>query len=392
MMDPISNNLFHQPSPILALPAEIHQLIFSYLDYTALRQCALTCRRWTPSVQYILFRSARVSSSTAAHNFARTLRESPALRTRVLELTICGKLRDAVQPWICGKIDPIALLPGTTLLPRLRTLRLEFWDRVHFTAKFWTHLARLKTVVALHLRCCHFQSSTHIEDLVFAFPRLESLALDAVRWSGDRDRVFARREQYNDRKLELRKLYICNPYEYAPVFQWLIAHRCVNVRHLELVRFDVFNIRSAAAYVTMLGPVLESLTFGIYLPAACDPSARRLDLTQNTSLRSLSLQIYDVDGHSVRWVNSVLVSAIELPLARVALALTLDNGKTLWRGAWNAIHGALTAYWRPTLREVQFTHHAVPGFLKDVGPVFAERFPELVKREVMSVVVDTQDA
>ncbi len=87
----------------------------------------------------------------------------------------------------------------------------------------------------------------------------------------------------------------------------------------------------------------------------------------------------------------MLDSAVALPLRHVALSLTLDHRKTLWGPAWGAIHAALTTYWRPTLADVEVTHHAVPGFLQNVQPLFEERFPELVQRGMLSVVVDTQD-
>lgn len=93
----------------------------------------------------------------------------------------------------------------------------------------------------------------------------------------------------------------------------------------------------------------------------------------------------------MRWVGSVLDSAVALPLRHVALSLTLDHRKTLWGAAWGAIHGALTTYWRQTLEDVVVTHCAVPGFLQDVQPLFKERFPELLRRGMLSVVVDTQD-
>lgn len=257
---------------ILSLPAEINQIVFSYLDCLTLTTCAVTCRQWTPSVQYLLFRHARVSSPASAQKLIRALSESPHLRDLVIEFTLCGRLADTVKPWMCARTDVTALLPSPKSVPRLRALRIEYWDRVHPTKKFWAQLPRYRAVTALHLRCCHFLSSHHLEDFVFAFPSLAELTVDSVRWAGDRERVFVRRPEYEGHALSLRKLRICNPYEYAPLFQWLVEHHCVGVRHLELIRFDVLNIIPAAAYVKDLGAALESLTFGIYLPSCYDAS------------------------------------------------------------------------------------------------------------------------
>lgn len=263
----------HKPPAVLTLPVEINQTIFSYLECGSLLSCALTCRSWATSAQYLLFRFARVSSPASAQKLNRTLRESPTLRPLVIDLTICGKLRDTIKPWLSGTVDLLALIPNPRNLPRLRTLRIEHCDRVHFKPAVWALLRRLKNVSELHLRACHFHTSCHIEDFVFAFPRLAALTIDSVRWAGERERVFARRPEYAERTLALHTLRVCNPFEYGPLFQWLSAHGAgAGVRHLALVRFDVLNIRPAEAFVRELGPTLESLTFGIYLPACCDKS------------------------------------------------------------------------------------------------------------------------
>ncbi|KAI0356216.1 hypothetical protein OH77DRAFT_1423819 [Trametes cingulata] len=379
---------------ILTLPVEINQGIFSYLDNKSLRSCALTCRRWTPSAQYILFGRARVSSPASVTTLVNVLGKSAPLRVLVRDLTICGRLKESIQCWISmsGNVHLETLFPSAVLLPRLRVLRFEYWDPVQLRPKFWARLRQFGGVSDLHLRCCHFYASSHIEDLLFSFPRLVSLTLDSVRWGGDREQMFVQRPGYHDRVLPLQRLSICNPYEYGPIFQWLKLHRALSVRHLELIRFDFFNVQRAAVYVKEVGSSLESLTLGLYLPAWCNPSARFIDLGHNESLHTLSLQVYDVSEDCVPWVNSVLVSAVELPLARIELSFTLDHRKTLWTDAWGAIRDTLTAYWRPTLREVVFTHHAVPGFLQDAAPLVVERFKELDERGVLSVVVDVQDS
>ncbi|KAJ3003103.1 hypothetical protein NUW54_g5476 [Trametes sanguinea] len=86
------------------------------------------------------------------------------------------------------------------------------------------------------------------------------------------------------------------------------------------------------------------------------------------------------------------VSALECPLERIAFSLTLDSRQTLWNDAWSALHGSLSTYWPRTLKEVSFTHYAVPGFLQDVEPLIQERFFELKRRRILSVtVVKSQD-
>ncbi|KAI8975818.1 hypothetical protein BD414DRAFT_169308 [Trametes punicea] len=374
----------HRIPSALLIPAEIQQAIFSYLDQGSLRTCALVHRLWTASAQYSLYNRLRVTSLASLKALIGVLRDYPHLFQRTTELTIDGRFKDGSHPWARVSVDPITQLPHLKLLPRLRTLRFMHFDRVLFVSESWGHLRQYKDLSELHLHRCYLSSSHHIQQLLMSFPRLVTLTLDSVRWVGDR---WVQRPEFQPR-LQLRTLRICNPCDYRLLFPWLTSRGCLTVRHLELIRCNVFNLPSAAAYVSQLGASLESLTLGLCLPSSYDPGAHYVDLKQNSNLRSLSFQLYDVQDSFVPWVNAVLLSALQLRLERIALSFTLDNRQTLWGDAWSAICAALTTYWHPTLREVAFTHHAVPGFLQDVRPILVERLGELQQRHVLSVVVD----
>ncbi|CDO69304.1 hypothetical protein BN946_scf184976.g23 [Trametes cinnabarina] len=324
---------------------------------------------------------------------ADTLRNSPPLRQLVVELAICGKIKHTNRHWAIGLTDPLLQVPPLSLVPRLHSLRLADFDNVLFSGKTWAQLYPYKNITELHLHRCHLQASSHLEQLVFQFPRLNTLTLDSVRWQGDRERVaFGQSPEYRGRTVHLQSLRICNPYEYAPLLQWLSLRGAVAVRHLELVRFDVYNLRPAATYVRALEQSLESLTLGYNLPAFCDHGERRIDLFRHKKLRSLSLQLYDCQDEYVRWVNTLLLSALDCPLERIAISFTLDDRKTLWTESWNTLYATLSAYWSRTLKEVAFTHFAMPNFLQNVELMIRDRFVELRERGILSVtVVRSQD-
>ncbi|KAI0645430.1 hypothetical protein C8Q79DRAFT_692734 [Trametes meyenii] len=369
----------YQPSMASTLPAEIYHVVFSYLERPALLSCALSCRRWALLAQYTLFRNVAVYTQDSLDSLLHTLRTSPHLRSLVQEYTIVGRRpqRGETWSWINLVLDPGDLLPSPELLPHLRAFRFEYWDSVQLSYRFRQTLRLFKRVTEVTLRCCRFSSSCDMEDIALSFPRLDTFTLDSVRWEGDGERVRVGRPERLSNPLRLKRLRICNPYEYEEVFQWLKSHNCFAVRRLELLHFDVHNMRAAAAYVKELGGVLESLTVGLALPLQCDPSTHWLDLSGNTNLRALGLQICDVSEHYVSWVCGVLVSGMHTPLARIAISFTLDYGSSLGTAMWGAIHAALTMYWHPTLREVAFTHHAVPCFLQDAEPFIRRRFWEL---------------
>ncbi|KAI0675033.1 hypothetical protein C8Q78DRAFT_1075374 [Trametes maxima] len=372
------------------LPAEIYHAVFSYLDRPALLSCSLACRRWALPAQYILFHNTAVYTQASLISLLRTLHTSPHLRDFIREFAIVGRRPQLGETWswINRVHDPGDLLPSPALLPRLCAFRLEYWDHVQLNYRFRQALPLFKDVTEVTLRCCHFASSCDMEDIALSFPHLDTFTLDSVRWDGDGERVRIGRPERLANPLRLKRVRICNPYEYGEVFQWLKSHNCFAVRQLELLHFDIHNMRPAAVYVKELGTALESLTVGLALPLWCDPSTRWLDLSANTNLRALGLQICDVSDHYVSWVHGVLVSALRTPLARIALSFTLDHGSSLGTAAWGAIHTALTMYWRPTLREVAFTHQAMPFFLRDAEPFIRRHFWELDQRGLLSVVVD----
>ncbi|KAL7281255.1 hypothetical protein ACG7TL_004563 [Trametes sanguinea] len=376
-------------TPALQLPLEIQQAIFNYLDRAALLRCMLTHRAWIASAQYALYSHAQPASPAALWKLTKTLETSPHLRKNVIELSISGDtLRCGVRP-----TDPILQIPAPTLLPNLRSLRFTGFDEVFRSSKSIAHVGGYLDVTELHLHRCRVLAPVHLEQLLYSFPHLTTLTLDSVRWAGDNEPYKVTFGQLPERALQLRTLRISNPYEYAPFFQWLIQSKCaVRVRHLELIRFDVYNLRPAGKFVTELCEPLESLTLGYNLPTYCDHGERRIDLRMNHKLRSLTLQIYDCQGDYVRWANTLLLSALESPLERIAFSLTLDSRQTLWNEAWSTLHASLTTYWPATLKEVAFTHYAVPGFLQNVEPLFQERFVELKRRRILSVtVVRSQD-
>ncbi|KAI0758699.1 hypothetical protein C8Q74DRAFT_1209590, partial [Fomes fomentarius] len=69
------------PSVVATLPVEVEEGIIDKLHYhiDALRNCALTCRRWLPRTRYHLFATIRVTTKDELFSLCTSLSQSPHL-------------------------------------------------------------------------------------------------------------------------------------------------------------------------------------------------------------------------------------------------------------------------------------------------------------------------
>ncbi|KAJ8468696.1 hypothetical protein ONZ51_g9479 [Trametes cubensis] len=392
--------MHHTSKPLAAvLPAEIKHEIFSYLaeDRISLCRFAHVHRSWTDSAQYELFKNARI---TSAHGLQSALgilasEHSSHLRYAVAEWTLRGKIPGSTaRSWLSSEDAPGEWLPAPNLAPRLHSVRFQHWDPPRIKPSFFDRLFKLTSLTELHLHDCSFKSTQTLSDLFFYIPHLGSLTLFGVRWDGPRGE-FTSSDWTADRPLNLHTLRIRTPRaDYGPFFRWLVQHKCVGVRHLEVTMFDHQNARQAGWYVEKLGPGLEELVFGLCLPATGEPWAYdQMNLQNNRNLRSLSFDIHDAQPFFSHWIYKVLGSAAKSPLRTIAFSLSLLSRDVLFSTPWEVIHDALMTDWKGTLRQVAVTHHADWRFMEDAKPAFFERFPELARRGMLSVYnVETEDS
>ncbi len=107
------------PAVVATLPVEVEEGIIDKLHYhvDALRNCALTCRRWQPRTRYHLFAAIRVRMRDELFSLCTSLSQSPHLRPLVRSLTFHAKLgRDDPELATLFQMVPVPLL---TSLPNL---------------------------------------------------------------------------------------------------------------------------------------------------------------------------------------------------------------------------------------------------------------------------------
>ncbi|KAI0334986.1 hypothetical protein GY45DRAFT_970853 [Cubamyces sp. BRFM 1775] len=381
--------------------------IFRHMeDRTSLCRFAHLRARTSVATPANHYKSACITSNDDLVMALRFLRsgtlEAPSLCHAVVEWDINGRTPGGTTKyWLNSeRATPTRILPPQGLLPNLHTLRFHCWDwPLYIEPDFLSALRHMTTITQLHLHHCTFMLGECLSTILFNLPKLTELTLDSVRW-GDPTPGYGPQGEFTtvpslaQRTLPLRKLRIRSPYNYGPFFAWLVDHKCVKVRHLELTMFDSENGRHAAWYVQYLGSALETLVCGLCPPVQKQsPEDNWLFLQCNPRLRKLSFDIYDAQSHYANWIHKVLATASSCPLTTVAFALALGSRQTLWSQPWETVHGLLTTGWKSSLREVAITHHSHWQFVADAKPFFFARFPELAKRGILSVYnIETEDS
>ncbi|KAI0334987.1 hypothetical protein GY45DRAFT_971179 [Cubamyces sp. BRFM 1775] len=381
-----------------ALPTEIKHEIFSYLteDRKSLCSFAHVHRSWTDPAQYELFRRARITSPDCLKSALDILssERSSHLGVAVGEWILSGKAPGSIaKSWLSAGETPGEWLPDPSLVPHLRSLRLEYWEPPRINPAFFDGMSKLTNLSELHLHNCTFRNTQVFADVLFHAKRIGTLTLSGVKWEslkGDFTPTVSHREHF----VPLETLRIRNPRtDYGPLFRWFAKH-VVSPRYLEVTMCDPENARHVGWYIQQAGYRLEEFVCGLCLPATDDPwEFDYLNLEDSRMLRTLSFDIYDSQPFYLHWVYKVLSSATVCPLQDVAFSLALRSRASLWSVPWEVIHSLFTTEWKKTLRHVAITHRSDWRFLEDATSAFVDRFPELAKRRKLSVFnVETEDS
>ncbi|KAI8986799.1 hypothetical protein BD414DRAFT_43358 [Trametes punicea] len=166
--------------------------------------CALTCRAWVPKSNACLYRQLTFSQDDVIMRpLLQTLDAHPALRTLVTELTITRRnvtnttrsSQAAVNASPFTRPDSVRCMLFPIIMahrfPRLEHLRLnpdgdfyrgEETRGIIVHRAFLASLRTFRSVVKLSLCRVLFESYPDLEKILFAFPCLEIVALEDVRF------------------------------------------------------------------------------------------------------------------------------------------------------------------------------------------------------------------
>ncbi|KAJ7089243.1 hypothetical protein B0H15DRAFT_885339 [Mycena belliarum] len=307
----MANAALSLPSP---LPPELFDIIIAQVqdDIHALAACGLVCRSWLVSSRYHIFKTTPVSLRPGnAQQFIELVNHPSSTfctHVRSLELLsshVPGGSFDA--QWLDPIIGTLARLPCVTdmfianiqwgnMNPRTKSALLDGFPAL-------THLELWST---------HFDSVSHLVQLICSKPLLHILGLDDLAWEDPSFETSACRVPYG-----LHSLRLSNCYK-RDILDWLVSHEALPpIHHVQLGAVHPEDTHSIGRFLARLGPDLFTLQLEFSsLDAGGDAEdfCARVDLAQNPALHTVILDkfIYYSDyqfSSAVAWIPE-LVSPI----------------------------------------------------------------------------------
>ncbi|KAJ7035225.1 hypothetical protein C8F04DRAFT_1182633 [Mycena alexandri] len=309
---------------------------FCYDDPAALASCGLVCRDWLPASRYHIF-SAVLLTPQNAPAFLELISHST---------TIAPLVCDVELRFTAGSSMPhLQLAPILMRLPHTTHLTLcPKRDEVVRPLCTSSLAHALLTLPLVHLKFdfrSRFESLEQIIDCVCLCAQLESLELGGS---------WMRTGDFSAPPLMSRKLHTltltCDLDNFLTWFMALEDEMPV-IQHLFLYHIVQREIDTVAKYLRTAGPSLQSLTLAFRDHDAPDRLAAQTDLSQNTSLRTLTLE-----GASPGIFSGLLAFLSQLTLCEystLSIALTIRHSNHPL-----AIRPLRTFHW-PTLDEALST-------------------------------------
>ncbi|KAI0630981.1 hypothetical protein C8Q77DRAFT_1219219 [Trametes polyzona] len=305
----------------------IIRILNSLTDRDTLCSCALACRQWLPASRYNLFYRVAISRRSNFDCLVRVAK-SPHIAHSLKNVHSLQLWEDQERPWI--HLFPLLF---SRSLPRMFFLTLgDFvWDVFPLPRSFYAIDFHLPSVTNLELIDGNFYNFAEFRRLVGAFRRLTRLVVKNVGWRVAPQGSLCAFESSHPR---LDTLWFNSSCEGAvtALVEWLIRTPSkTTLRDVQIWQQYVGNLPSLQRFTQTLGCHLEY--FQVSLKSWTRD--RYLDLSRNTSLRSLHIR--DVDASSCRILSLFLEAlAPARDLADLALYLCIPTLAALC---------ALKAFW-----------------------------------------------
>ncbi|PCH43546.1 hypothetical protein WOLCODRAFT_18414 [Wolfiporia cocos MD-104 SS10] len=377
------------------LPQEMIDSIIDHhhADPAMLRTCALVSRSWVHASQYHLFYSITIDGPATLDRFIAMISKS-RLRSLIRDLRIKGDPNTRrPQNWIRKLLQKQL----SNRLPRLHTLRIETieWSSILGVDKDGFRVfTQFSTVGTLHLFGVEFPDIDTFRRLVLSFPHLSHLFLDTVSWDSCKthgmlpvanmtprhvapDRI----EDITlaNRRLQLASVVLGRSCDTESLIPWL-QRTSLDLCSVELPSVQFEEATLAGRFLKGLGSSLQYLRLGCKFDTAYDMATHigeRIDLTQNSGLRTLNLVVSDLQRHVLPWVSPLLFQIANMNVGRIVIDIWLYDPNQLQTEPWKRIHDHLKTLTRRSVREVIFVHRGLLGE-REARRALDGRFPDLV--------------
>lgn len=183
----IDSKPFTDTHSMAALPHELSDYIVDFLhnDRKSLAACSLTCRSWSPTARYHLYRQVYLSSEPSCRTYFQLLKRSPHLGpfARHLEISkAISKFREDATPDDAQATFWLRLFAA---VPNVQTLDLSFLKvESAFHASLVQNFVR---TTHLSLQYCRFASFGDFARVLLALGALEHCTLRGVSWEPSSD-------------------------------------------------------------------------------------------------------------------------------------------------------------------------------------------------------------
>lgn len=236
----------------MKIPPELADNIMDYLydDKHALAHCSLVCRAWLPPTRYHLFRKISLRPWDA-DGFLELL-DSPhcTILNFVRDLHIAeggGRFGHSDRQWVHEA------MPILVRLFAVESLHIRDWSLEGLGVKEKAMLpSGFKQVKTLDLTSVHLDTFERAVELLSAFPALERICFDFVRWA----EFHVPEPTHPTVAFPLRTLDLGSCHK-APVLSWLLSQQCAS--HVESLKLHDIQLEDVPYVVNFLRATNSSL-------------------------------------------------------------------------------------------------------------------------------------
>ncbi|KDQ58005.1 hypothetical protein JAAARDRAFT_206763 [Jaapia argillacea MUCL 33604] len=358
------------------VPVELLDIIFSYLwwDKTTVRSCSTVCKEWQHSAQRQLFTRVTVEDDIGCHRLANLFAISPHIPPFIRDIRIygLGDFQTRAMASASGALLPIwrgeglvTVVPFLKHLTSIKVLRFQYLRKSEVKDQIWNHLASafgyIKTLKFVH---ADLQNTFSLLSFLDNHPLLDRLVLEDVKFveSGLVEPTFSPHLPHRFRIASVlvepsrqnRSEHHCG----LRLLQWSLSNRHHQFRPstVELFQLSVEHLAMVGRFIRHLGPVLEHLRVGmqdgVQDPIVCNAFIREVDLSPNTSLRSLhineSSRVFHTQSYAYSpqpllhdWLPPILARISSTNFLTFSLEVWTQNRNQLLMANWEEVSCSL---------------------------------------------------